>query len=442
MYTTEEVEIWDEDDLEIFDEDEATSSTASSARGRASALVIWLVYCIALIQKKHFLPDSAVSFLLLVLWTFLGILGRLHPQISKLTSSFPSTLHKMHLLLSINAHHEGFIRFVVCPKCNAVYHFKDCIDSSSPRKKSKRCWHRDTSKSPTCSELLLKSVETTSGKIVMQPFKIYCYRPLRSSLQELLNRPNFQDSCEKWRTREVKENLMGDIYDAKIWDEFQECDRKPFLSQPFAYGLMLNVDWFRPFKHTDYSLGAIYLSVMNLPRELRFKQENIILIGLIPGPHEPSLHVNSILKPLVTELLDFMKGIQMTVNGYTGTRLIRCALLSVACDIPACRKISGFLGHSATLGCSKCLKKFPGGKDMSGFDRSKWPARTVDEHRKSVKAINDCEIKSHCIRKELELGCRYSVLLDLPYFDPVRMSIIDPMHNLYLGTAKYMLKKV
>ena len=39
-------------------------------------------------------------------------------------------------------------------------------------------------------------------------------------------------------------------------------------------------------------------------------------------------------------------------------------------------------------------------------------------------------------QQELE-GCRYSVLLDLPYFDPVRMTIIDPMHNLYLGTAKH-----
>ena len=45
-------------------------------------------------------------------------------------------------------------------------------------------------------------------------------------------------------------------------------------------------------------------------------------------------------------------------------------------------------------------------------------------------------------KKESELGCHYSVLLKLPYFDPVRMTIIDPMHNLYLGTAKRILKKV
>ena len=41
-------------------------------------------------------------------------------------------------------------------------------------------------------------------------------------------------------------------------------------------------------------------------------------------------------------------------------------------------------------------------------------------------------------RKDSEFGCRYSSLLQ-PYFDPIKMFIIDAMHNLYLGTAKYMV---
>ena len=45
-------------------------------------------------------------------------------------------------------------------------------------------------------------------------------------------------------------------------------------------------------------------------------------------------------------------------------------------------------------------------------------------------------------RKESQLGCRYSCFLQLPYFDAVRMLIIDPMHNLYLGTAKYIFNVI
>ena len=40
-------------------------------------------------------------------------------------------------------------------------------------------------------------------------------------------------------------------------------------------------------------------------------------------------------------------------------------------------------------------------------------------------------------RMETESGIKYS-----PYFDPIRFTIVDPMHNLFLGTAKMMLKKI
>lgn len=61
-----------------------------------------------------------------------------------------------------------------------------------------------------------------------------------------------------------------------------------------------------------------------------------------------------------------------SVSGVS-TERVRCALLCVACDLPAGRKLCGFLGHSAKFGCSKCLKVFPGSAgtmNYSGFDRS------------------------------------------------------------------------
>ena len=38
---------------------------------------------------------------------------------------------------------------------------------------------------------------------------------------------------------------------------------------------------------------------------------------------------------------------------------IRAALLCVGCDIPAARKVCGFVGHRALKGCLKCLQFFP-----------------------------------------------------------------------------------
>ena len=98
---------------------------------------------------------------------------------------------------------------------------------------------------------------------------------------------------------------------------------------------------------------------MNFPRSLRYKRENILLVGIIPGPHEPSHDINSYLDPLVKEVLYFWDGIHLDVHG-CHKALVRFALLCLACDLPAGRKVGGFLGHSAHLGCSRCLKHFVG----------------------------------------------------------------------------------
>ena len=51
----------------------------------------------------------------------------------------------------------------------------------------------------------------------------------------------------------------------------------------------------------------------------------------------------------------------------------------------------------------------------------------------------DCNTHSGQVEIEKRHGCRFSVLLELPYFDPIRMCIVDPRHNLLLGTAKRMM---
>lgn len=102
-----------------------------------------------------------------------------------------------------------------------------------------------------CDTLLLRTVELASGKIILYPFMTYCYMSLAASLEKLLQRPSFYSWCEEWRTRNYTSGIMNDIYDGKIWQEFQTYEGSPFLSNPFSFGLMINVDWFQPYKHTQ-----------------------------------------------------------------------------------------------------------------------------------------------------------------------------------------------
>ena len=68
---------------------------------------------------------------------------------------------------------------------------------------------------------------------------------------------------------------------------------------------MINLNWFSPFQNSVYSTDAIYAVICNLPRELRFKPQNIITLALLPGPKEVKTHhINHYFAPLVDQLLE------------------------------------------------------------------------------------------------------------------------------------------
>ena len=201
-----------------------------------------------------------------------------------------------------------------------------------------------------------------------------------------------------WKTRQPDECLK-DVYDGRIRKKFLDLEGDPFLNDDHEYAFMINVDWFQPYKHLNYSVGAIYLSVFNLPRQSRYKLQNIILVGIISGPCEPELNINEYIDPLVEELLKFWSGIELEVRCgvYVHRQLVRCALLCCSCDLPAGRKLCGFLGHSAHLDCSKCKKYFPSsthGLDYSGFQRHTSVKRTNESHRTDIAKLSGCKTKT------------------------------------------------
>lgn len=253
-----------------------------------------------------------------------------------------------------------------------------------------------------------------------------------------MKRPNFLDVCNLWLKNKICDDMMGDITDGNVWKEFMSSmspGRKPVN----ILGLLMNVDWFQPYKDTSYSVGVIYAVIINLPRNIRYSEENVMIIGVIPGPHEPKKHINSFLGPLVSELLEFYSGIWLMTSA--GKQIIRCVLVCQSSDIPATRKAAGFLGHKANKAFSRCLKPFLkvcDSLDCSDFDRDSWPKRTNAAHRQSTYQTLTSRAKADRKIIEKASGARYCILLELPYYDAIRFPVIDVMHNLFLGTAKNM----
>ena len=59
--------------------------------------------------------------------------------------------------------------------------------------------------------------------------------------------------------------------------KYNSIEGRNFLNIPHRYSLTMNIDWFEPFERGVYLVGAIYLTVQNLPRKERYKPEMLAL---------------------------------------------------------------------------------------------------------------------------------------------------------------------
>ena len=258
-----------------------------------------------------------------------------------LAANLPTTLYSARKLLNINR--DSFEQFVVCPKCTKLYQMDKILYNDGRRVCARTCTNvqfPNCRRARACNTKLVKEVVLKDGTRKFYPLKTYCYTSICNSIETLLKRPGFEEECEAWRSRKTKEDLYGDVYDGSVWKSFGNWkSTRPFLNLPRSYGLMLNVDWFQPFeRRKDLSVGVLYMVLMNLPRKIRFRRENVILVGIIPAmDHEPK-SLNYFREPLVEQLRDLWTGVQAnTYNSPNEPMEIRPTLLCCAADIPAAR---------------------------------------------------------------------------------------------------------
>jgi hypothetical protein len=113
---------------------------------------------------------------------------------------------------------------------------------------------------------------------------------LITQLEKLVNRPDLIQHFWHYLSDPNEDDTMfNDIYDGAVFKEFQQTpkpgDQNCWFTRKYLYeiALQLNADGFQAYKDTAHSITAVFAVVLNLPREIRFKQENVILLCLIPG---------------------------------------------------------------------------------------------------------------------------------------------------------------
>lgn len=431
-------------DSGLFDSAELpTTKTALSAK----KFVVVLIFFLCMWQCFNHVSDTAIEKLVNVIATVLRYFGTSETFAGSVSVIFPTTVYMIKQWLSLPP--STFKRYVVCPECTFLYDpatliYKDRAGNIQA-KKCENVRFSTGKYSRPCGAKLMKRVILSDNKVDYYPLKLYCYKPISESLENLLRRDGVELDCNLWRHRKVPTGTYADVYDGKVWARFQNVGGKTFLADENNYALMVNCDWFQPFsRRSDLSIGVIYMTLQNLPRTVRFRRENLIIVGVIPSLQKEPEYLRYFLEPMTEELIQLWNpGKQIKTASYPDGILIRAALICVACDIPAARKFCGFMGHNATYGCSKCFKKFPGGvgkTDYSGFNKIAWPKRNAAQHRRDSRELLQARNPTQLKQQQSKFGCKFSPLVNLSYFDIVQFHVIDPMHNLYLGTAKKIFR--
>lgn len=249
----------------------------------------------------------------------------------------PTTMYSTRKTLDLED--KDFTQYAVCPKCHTLYNI-DAVRKKDIQKCTYKRWpnHQQAAKRSECGTQLLNGSSAN-------PKRVYCVRPVSAYLIDYVKTKNFVRDCNLWRCRTIPDDYLADIYDGSLW----KSRTNDYLKNDHSLYGMINVDWVQPFTHTTYSLGVIYAIILNLPRSMRFKEENVMILGVIPGPTEPSLHINTYLKPLVDDLEKLNRGMRLQDGSRYGN-IYYFRVLGCSSDLPATRKLGGFISYHAKQG--------------------------------------------------------------------------------------------
>lgn len=235
-----------------------------------------------------------------------------------------------------------------------------------------------------------------------------------------------------------------------------------YFSDERDLSLTLGLDGFsfypsvgRKISQTQYNAWVLILIIDNLSSEIRTRRDNIMVLGIIPGPGNPK-DLNSFLVWFRDELHCLSLGI-LSWDAYRDEWfLLRAYLLFVIGDMPAIAHMMMMKGHNGILGCRSCYIRgirdtsnthypalqHPNGQGylIEGLIREKRTHQTFLEdiaQIERVKASGNRQAYEQ-LKKDTGINGR-SILFDLPSVDFGRSFGHDIMHLFAANNIKNLV---
>jgi len=156
-------------------------------------------------------------------------------------------------------------------------------------------------------------------------------------------------------------DVVQDIFDGQHYRSLRDSyvtvagKRLPFcfFNDPRDIALGFTLDGVNIFKKRSKTSWPLAIVDYNLPPDIRFHQEHLIPVGVIPGPKKPS-DMDSFLYPLVEELLQLAIGVNAFDAVTERLFILRTYLIVNIGDIPAISLLMRMKGHNAFSPCRMC----------------------------------------------------------------------------------------
>ena len=188
------------------------------------------------------------------------------------------------------------------------------------------------------------------------PVRHFTYLPLAPRLQRMFGNSNIAQVLQSHATvRHSESDRVFDIQQSTVWRKFYSKDGI-FEGDSRGLSLSLCTDGVNPFAHNrvSYSMWPIMLSLLNLPRNMRYQFGSIFLVGIIPsnGTQEPH-SLNPYLEILVDELLE-LSGSSLYDAYQKAPFNCKVAVLLYILDYPRIGKVLSVIGSGGIQGCMFC----------------------------------------------------------------------------------------
>ena len=215
-------------------------------------------------------------------------------------------------------------------------------------------------KCPRCDKPRYKGVDC-HGK--PKPQSQFFYIPLIPRLIAYLGSPTVASAMQYRSQFQHIPGLFRDIFDG---ENYQTLCNAPVTAHgeqvdpPAKYfedlrdiALGLSTDGYGIFTHGQATAWPLILFNYNLPPEIRFHSENLLALGVIPGPNKPA-DMDSFLVPLAEALFQLAGGVK-AYDSLSGSCFnLRAFLLMVFGDFPAVSMLMKMKGVNGISPCRSC----------------------------------------------------------------------------------------